>query len=118
MQPPLGLTARCKVIEVYDGDTVTVEVRTIARVRLLDCWAPEVRTRDDAEKLRGFAARDHLAKAIEGRHAVLHIPSSSEIERLDGLLTFGRVLGSLYIDGQDVAEMMVAAGHATATKGT
>ena len=50
-QPPLGLTAQCKVLDVYDGDTVTVEVRTIARVRLLDCWAPEVRTKDVAEKV-------------------------------------------------------------------
>lgn len=115
-QPPLGLTARCKVLDVYDGDTVTVEVRTIARVRLIDCWAPEVRTRDDAEKLRGMAARDYLAKLIEGRQGVLHIPSSVEIDRLDGLLTFGRVVGRLFIDEQDVSRMMVEAGHATKQK--
>jgi len=41
-QPKPELSVPCKITEVYDGDTVTVEVTLTARVRLLDCWAPEL----------------------------------------------------------------------------
>jgi len=39
---------------VVDGDTITVELKIPVRVRLLDCWAPETRTKDAEEKKKGI----------------------------------------------------------------
>ena len=39
---------------VLDGDTIEVEIRRTIRIRLLDCWAPETRTRDLEKILRHY----------------------------------------------------------------
>ena len=112
--PRPGWVTPAEVVRVYDGDTVVVEVKKRFHVRLLDCWAPEVRTRDQAEKARGIAARDYLAELIDGREVLLEVPA-------DGLevgksFSFGRLLGRIYIDDRDVGQVLVDAGHATKTK--
>ena len=114
--PPIGWTVHCKVVQVYDGDTVVVEIRKRVRVRLLDCWAPEVRTKDAAEKKRGNASKANLQALLpEGSDAILHIPGSVDIGRS---LTFGRFLGHMWSDAEDdnVSVQQVAAGHATEMK--
>ena len=59
-QPPKGITTDVKLIKVVDGDTVDVEITRKVRVRLLDCYAPETRTRDAAEKVKGFESKKYL----------------------------------------------------------
>lgn len=112
--PRPGWVTPARVVRVYDGDTVIVEVKKRFHVRLLDCWAPEIRTKDPAEKRQGILARDHLAALIDGREVILEVPA-------DGLeigksFSFGRVLGQLYIQGRPVNEMMIEAGRATKDK--
>ena len=114
--PVTGWTTHAKVVSVYDGDTITVEVTRRMRVRILDCWASEVRTRDKAEKARGIAAREHLRTLLPaGSGIVLQIPNHTDIGKS---FTFGRVLGQVWTVGGklSIAEQMVAAGHATPTK--
>ena len=114
--PPIGWTVQVKIIEVYDGDTVVCEIRKRVRIRLLDCWAPEIRTKDKDEKKKGYDSKDHLTKILpDGSDAILHIPGSVDIGRS---LTFGRFLGHLWADAEDdnVSMQQVAAGHATETK--
>ena len=115
--PQPGWITRATVDSVYDGDTLTVEVTRRMRVRLLDCWCPEIRTRDKAEKQRGFAAKAHLAELLpEGSEVVLQIPSGTDLGKS---FTFGRVLGNVWAkeDAESsVSEQMVESGHATATK--
>lgn len=114
-QPESFISAPCEIVEVYDGDTVTVRVSLDLRVRLLDCWAPEVRTTDAAEKVKGQAARDHLRKlAPVGSAAQILIPLTGH--RLDDIITMGRVLAYLSVNGQDLSHQQVSAGHATKTK--
>ena len=110
------LVVPCQVVEVYDGDTVTVEFTLRARVRMLDCWAPEVRSRNADEKGRGLAAKEYLKQLAEGRRGVLTVPLQGE--RLDDLFTFGRLLGHIHLTGDDesLSEQMVREGHATTTK--
>ena len=113
--PPIGWTVQVKVAQVYAGDTVVVEIRKRVRVRLLDCWAPEVRTKDAAEKKKGYASKEHLQAILpEGSDAILHIPGSVDIGRS---LTFGRFLGHMWADAEDenVSVQQVAGGHATKT---
>lgn len=119
--PPRGITTDAVVREVYDGDTIVVTVQSELRIRLLDCWAPEVRTRDTEEKRRGFASRDHLAGLIPpGSTIRIQIPTTG---RLEDSITLGRVLARAWRDsdgdGQpdaDVSVEQVRAGHATARK--
>lgn len=112
--PEPGWSVRCRVVEVYDGDTVVVEWSHRARVRLLDCWAPEVRTSDIDEKQAGEEARDWLKDRAEGKAAVLWVP----VDQVDmgKSTTLGRYLGRVYVDGKDISKQMVEAGYATATK--
>lgn len=115
--PPVGWTVPVKVVEVYDGDTVVVEIRKRVRVRLLDCWAPEVRTKNADEKKKGYASKDHLKEILpEGSDAVLHIPGSVDVGRS---ISFGRFLGRIWAPGDkdDVSAQQVEAGHATKSKG-
>lgn len=119
--PPLGWTTNCRVVGVVDGDTVDVEVTRTIRVRLLDCWSPESRTTNAAEKKLGLAAKEHLRAAADGCDATLFVPASPDGEVKDQT-TLGRVLGHVWLvrsdgtTGESLSEMQVKAGHATKVK--
>ena len=105
-----------QVKKVIDGDTVDVTITRKIRVRLKDCWAPETRTRDSKEKQRGMASKKHLEKMLKkNKHVVLHIPGDKEGDIKD-IFTFGRVVGYIFVDEQDVSSEMVSVGHATRKK--
>lgn len=109
-QPPLGVTSRAYVTRILDGDTVEVELRLPLRVRLLDCWAPELRTP------KGPPAKVALEKLLPvGSKVVLHVPTK-KARNLADVLTFGRVLGHIYRKGKNASAEMVEQGHATKTK--
>jgi endonuclease YncB( thermonuclease family) len=110
--PAPGWTTTCRIIDVYDGDTVTVEIRKTMRVRMLDCWAPEIRGGTAESKAAGIASRDHLKGLAEGKDAVLHVPQT---DRIGEETSLSRILGHVWIDGdkQSLSERQVAAGHAT-----
>lgn len=112
--PPLGITSTAVIDRVVDGDTVDVEVTIGVRVRLLDCWAPEIRGDEEAEGRKSKAALERLLPA--GSEAVVHIPTNSP--DLASVLTFGRVLAHIWPAGCDrsVSETMVQQGYATREK--
>lgn len=114
-QPPLGYVTGCRVVDAYDGDTVVVDITRRVRVRLLDCWAPEIRTHDSDEKRRGIASRAYLASILEAAgNVVLQVPTQDD--DVQDWMSLGRVLGHLWVDGETVSSRMVAAGHATKEK--
>ena len=115
--PPRGLTAACDVYRVIDGDTVEIELRIPMRVRLLDCWAPETRTKDADEKKRGLASREHLAGIAEGSVGTVFIPWE-HASRMGDVLSFGRALAHVWVNDKSLSEEQVKAGHATETKET
>lgn len=117
-QPPYGLTFRAKVVRVLDGDTIDVEVTRKVRIRLIDCWAPEVRTRDEQEKLRGYAAKTYLEDLIQNEQVRVHVPVEPG-QRVGESFSFSRALGHVWLEGggeQTIAETMISAGHATRTR--
>ena len=116
-EPPLGLSTKCKVLEVYDGDTVTVEIVRTVRVRLLDCWAPEIRTKNQREKAKGWLSKAHLKNIIEGKNATLFVPTEN-MKNSGDITSMGRVLGHLWPadEPKNVSQLQVEAGHATETK--
>lgn len=123
MHPPLGFTGRCKFSYCRDGDTPVVTLRLggmDVAVRLLDCWAPEQRTAEGKEStiylsnLLDDAEDDGLQlvcylQEINDRDGD-HVIDIGDVLRS---ATFDRWPGRLYIDNQDVSDLMVKAGHAT-----
>jgi micrococcal nuclease len=104
---------RAAVTHVTDGDTVDVIVDQAFNdygymsIRVAGIDAPELFSGDEAGRLRGLEARDHLERLLadRGRHCIV---ASEKWPR-----SFGRYVGSITLaDGTDLAEAMVAAGHA------
>lgn len=112
--PQQATTVTCRVVRVVDGDTVEVAVQQLYRVRLLDCWAPE--THGDGKEA-GLAAKEHLRNYIaqHGMTGVLSVPWCEDASRS---WSMGRVLGNVWIGGQDksLSEIQCEAGHATKVK--
>jgi micrococcal nuclease len=104
------------VVEVVDGDTLRVraqvwldlELETLVRLRGID--TPELRGKCEAEKAQARAAKDALARlAADGPVALTQV----EYEKYAG-----RVLADIAgASGQDLAQAMIAAGHARAYAG-
>lgn len=117
-KPPLGITARCHVTRVIDGDTLEVTLTIPAVIRLEGCWAAESRTLDLAEKKRGLAAKQHLSELTEDGLGTVHIPTQAA-RSVQDVMTLGRVLGRVWMDNQttDLSTLQVINGFASTTKG-
>ena len=103
----------CTVERVIDGDTIDVildlgfSVSYKSRVRLYGIDTPESRTRNKDEKARGKLASAFLTKAIELADQVV-----IRTELKDSRGKFGRVLGTVVCDGEDINQGMVDGGFA------
>lgn len=103
-QPTLSLPA--KIVDVHDGDTLTAEVTIRAKIRLRDCWAKELK------QLGGVEAKSFLVTLANGKPCVVSVPLGKANDVGD-VMTFGRVLANVSVDGKDLATEMINAGHAT-----
>ena len=112
--PKPSITFRGQIVKVIDGDTIELEVVRRVRVRIQDCWAPETRTRDLDEKQRGLAAKAFLETLAFRQTAIVHVPMPSD--RFGDATSMGRVIGDVWIGDDSIADVMIAAGHATRTK--
>jgi micrococcal nuclease len=99
---------KCEVTRVVDGDTIDViadlgfSILHKCRVRLFGIDTPESRTRDLDEKVRGKLASKFLSDAIQnGEDVILR----SELKDSKG--KYGRVLGTIIVDGVNVNQEMV-----------
>lgn len=117
--PPKGMTIDGTVLRVIDGDTIVVESRVEYHVRLLDCWAPESRTRDQAEKQRGLAAKARMQQLAVDKPVRVFLPAADD---LTDMMTMGRLLGRVWIlsgdapTSPDLSTIMVAEQLATREK--
>jgi endonuclease YncB( thermonuclease family) len=109
---PSGCVIETKVINVYDGDTVTLIVPFETKFfkckcRLMGIDTPELRTRDPREKAAGIAARDSLRSLIADKHVWVEC---------GGYDKYGRLLGTIYLtaalEKPSVNEQMLLQGHA------
>lgn len=117
--PPPGITIDADVVRVIDGDTIVVASTVEYHVRLLDCWAPESRTKDTAEKERGLKSKARMNELVTGKAVRVHLPGQSDIT---DMVTLGRVLGRVWIlqsgvpAARDVSTIMVDENLATTNK--
>lgn len=105
-----------RVIEIIDGDTLKVvislgfDIYLEKSLRLVDINAPEVRSLNEEVKLYGLRAKQKLEEYVnmgDGRLIVSTMkPNPNDV--------FGRVLGSLYKEGQPLtaSEFMLANNYA------
>tara|TARA_R100001443_G_scaffold52564_1_gene64326 strand:+ start:33 stop:455 length:423 start_codon:yes stop_codon:yes gene_type:complete len=105
----------CKVERVVDGDTVDVvldlgfDILHKCRVRLYGIDTPESRTRDLDEKARGKMSSAFLSEAIDtGKQVVI------QTKLKDSKGKYGRVLGDVVVDGENINQLMVDANLAVA----
>lgn len=101
-----------QVVEVVDGDTLTVRVRIwlgqelVTRVRLEGIDAPELRSPCDPERRRARQARERLADLVGDVEVLLHDITYDKYG--------GRVRARVRTAaGRDVAQAPLAAGLAT-----
>jgi endonuclease YncB( thermonuclease family) len=106
-----SITLPCRVADVYDGDTITVEITIPARVRLLDCWAPELNEEGGKE------SRDNLKKLAMGKRALIEVPWDTS-RSLGNLFSFDRLLGKVFVDErtESLNEVQVSCGFASKSR--
>jgi len=104
-----------KVHKVVDGDTIDVDidlgfnVSFYQRVRLAGIDTPESRTTDKNEKELGLEVKKKLGELLANAKDVV-----IRTEKPDSTEKYGRILGWLYIDGeeQSVNHALIAGGYA------
>jgi micrococcal nuclease len=103
----------CEVQRVIDGDTIDVvldlgfDIFHKCRVRLYGIDTPESRTRDLDEKARGKMASAFLSDAINSGNKVV-----IQTKLKDSKGKYGRVLGEVIIDGENINQSMIDANLA------
>ena len=105
---------------VVDGDTIDADIdlgfdiSLTKRIRLAGIDTPESRTTDKAEKALGIDAKNWLKHRLEDAEDIIirtQLPDSTE--------KYGRIIGNLYINGEDVSlnNQMIIEGYALAYDG-
>ena len=98
---------KCNITRVVDGDTVDAEIDCgfdiifKSRIRLYGIDTPESRTRDLDEKARGKLASQFIKNKI-AKAKLVKVKT-----KLDKKGKFGRVLGSIIADDEDLNVSMV-----------
>jgi micrococcal nuclease len=103
------------VHKVVDGDTIDADIdlgfdiSLTKRIRLAGIDTPESRTADAYEKKLGLQAKEWLKHKLENAKDIIiktELPDSTE--------KYGRIIGHLYINGEEVSvnNQMISEGHA------
>lgn len=109
-----------QVLKVVDGDTIDAsidlgfDISLEKRIRLGGIDTPESRTTDLKEKQLGLQSKDWLKHRLEFAKDIIiktELPDSTE--------KYGRIIGHLFINGEDVSlnNQMITDGYALAYDG-
>ena len=110
---------KVEVTRVVDGDTVDVDIDLgfgmiykKQRVRMKGIDTPESRTRDLVEKKFGLMSKEFLKEHLkEAEKIVIKTHKGEETGK------FGRILGEIFCDGENINKKMCDQGHAVAYYG-
>lgn len=112
--PPAGWTTTAVFDRNYDSDTPTLEIRKKLNIRLLECYAPEIRSKSKKEKELAIKGRDFVNKMLkEAKEIKLFIPTDGE-DNIADVITLGRFLGYVFVDGVNLSYLLVKEGYAVA----
>lgn len=96
------------ITKIVDGDTfdciidLGFEVLLESRIRMAGIDAPESRTRDLEEKKFGLYAKEWLTNKLIGDSIIIQTEFNDEKGK------FGRILGTVFVDGVNINETMIA----------
>jgi micrococcal nuclease len=102
---------KCKVIKVYDADSITVcsnlflSEEKIYRfnLRLNGIDTPELRTKNEKEKEAAIKARDYLSNLILGKFIIVDVIKYDK---------YGRLLSDIFLDKILLNKLLVDKGYA------
>lgn len=122
--PDPAWTTEAKVVSIYDGDTLTVEIARRFEVRIIDCWAPELDGKTPRERELARKSRDNLQGMVNAAGDKITVSVPAVIRKSDGFYdpgsstTLTRIAGKVWMAGDKwpVNERQIAAGHATREK--
>jgi micrococcal nuclease len=105
---PTPFVYKCKIVKIYDGDTVTAEIdlgfsikHTIV-IRLAGINAPEIRGKERPEGLR---SKTYLQELIKDKQVVVQTLKDKKEK-------YGRYLGILWLGDLNISEHLVELGYA------
>lgn len=108
-----GIKTDAKVVHVYDGDTVHVVFKLfdnyykwVCRIAHVD--TPELRTKNEEEKKKGYETRDKLRDLILDKIVNIHCLDFDK---------YGRLLAELYIDDIHVNQWLIDNNYAKKYEG-
>lgn len=100
---------RARVISVYDGDTITVDIdlgfnltRSKVKIRLANIDTPEIR---GDQRDEGLKARDALREKILQKDVIVETIK-------DKTGKYGRYLGIIWLDEENVNQWLISEGYA------
>jgi micrococcal nuclease len=104
-----------QILKVVDGDTVDVDIDLgfsisySQRLRLAGIDTPESRTTDKLEKTLGLESKEYLKYKLKDAKKIV-----VKTEKPDSSEKYGRILGWIYLDGNDksINEQMIEDGYA------
>jgi len=93
-----GKTLNVKVIDVYDGDTITIAFPFSKRFykkrcRIYGVNCPEIKSRDLAEKNRGLQSKQFVTKLVLNKLVKIDFTLKED--------KYGRLLGIVYLNGEE-----------------
>lgn len=112
---------RCTVTRVVDGDTVDADIDlgfnlfTKDRIRLMGMDTPESRTRNLKEKSLGLASKARLKELLKAAAPIKGKRGKKSVflqTSKQGKGKFGRILGALWVNGENVNQVLIAENHA------
>ena len=112
---------RCVVTRVVDGDTVDADIDlgfnmfSKDRIRLIGIDTPESRTRNKHEKIHGLASKARLKELLKAADPLPGKRGKKQVfleTSKQGKGKFGRILGTLWVNGQNVNDILIAENHA------
>lgn len=117
---PRVVLGSCKFVRVKDADTYVISVTRLIDIRADKCWAPENHlTKHPSEKPLGLQAEAFLNGIVKpGAECRLEVLPDGD-EHIGDQITFGRVVGAVYLesgDGRSLGEITNHAGITFETK--
>lgn len=99
-------TFNAKVLNCYDGDTITIAFNFNGNFfqkscRIFGLDTPEIKTKDENEKYAGIKAKKYLENLI--LHKIITV-------KCEGKDKYGRILASIYYEGENIGEKIINAG--------
>jgi len=100
-----------KCIKVVDGDTIDAQIdlgfdtHKIVRIRLNGINAPESRTTNAEEKVKGLEAKEFVKSMLDkyDNYFILHS---------QGVDKYGRCLGEIFLNDTKLNDLLITEGYA------